>query len=107
MNRVSYSGELLFGEGREYLKGNGSTNPIDIGRCSSWCIQFGTEGGTGTVKTFASAGDVDVWVALGDTYTIEDGTMLVDKVVPYRFVRFEITAPVGTTISGILTMAVS
>jgi hypothetical protein len=111
MSRLTIKGEVLFGEARDTWEGSGTTLPIDIGKCMNWCAQFGIEdpgvGGTSTVQAEVSAGDAEVWVPLGDTYPIEDGTMLMDKQVPYRFVRFNINGVSRMRLSGTLTMAFS
>jgi len=111
MARLTIKGEILFGENRNIWSGSGVTDPIDIGKCSNWCVQFGIEdpgqGGTSTVQAEVSAGDDAVWVPLGETYPIEDGTMLMDKQVPYRFVRFNIQGVPQMKLTGTLTMALS
>lgn len=111
MSRISVTGEVLFDPAAGFAiweNGEGTTAPVDIGKCTNWCIQFGVETeGAATVQTEVSAGDDQIWVPLGETYPVENGTMLVDKQVPYRFVRFKLDADPGMEITATLTMALT
>ncbi|MEK9747746.1 MAG: hypothetical protein VW443_10300 [Pseudomonadales bacterium] len=107
MKRISYEGSHIFGANRESRTGTFETAPMDIGRCRAWALQFSlSDGGSGQVTLYVSAGDTDTWAQIGDTYALEDGTLIRDSVAPYRFIKAEVTADPGTDVRAILTLAI-
>lgn len=95
--------KILGGDSRS---GTYETAPIDISRGTAWSVQFSLQGGSGTVQVYVSSGDKNTWAQIGDTYDLQDGTMIRDSVAPYRYVKFAITADAQVDSQAYLTMVV-
>jgi len=95
--------KILGGDSRS---GTYVTDPIDISRGKAWSVQFSLQGGSGTVEVYISSGDKNTWAKIGDTYTLENGTMLRDSVTAYRYVKFAITADQQVDTQAYFTMVI-
>lgn len=102
--RITRSARKILGQ--QSRSGTYETDPIDISRGTGWSVQFGTNGGSGTVKVYVSSADTDTWAQIGETYTLEDGTMIRDSFAPYRYIKFAITADQQVDTEAYLTMVV-
>jgi len=95
--------KILGGDSRS---GTYETAPIDISRGKAWSVQFSLQGGTGTLEVYVSSGDKNTWAKIGDTFTLEDGTMIRDSITAYRYVKFVITADQEVDTQAYFTMVI-